>query len=241
MGLTLTVLGCCGTYASPGAACSGYLVSDGSSTVWVDAGSGTLANLQRHLPLDGVDALVLSHEHPDHWTDLEGFFNVCRFVTGKEGIPVYAPAGLKDRTYNDDESPYFDWREIKDGVSASVGGLTFTFSRTDHGPETLAMRVDGGGRALGYSADTGPAWDLGELGPGLDLALCEATFLREQEGEAQHLSAHQAGASARDAGAARLVLTHIWPTIDAERSRAEAGDAYGGPVHVAVVNETYSI
>ena len=241
MGLTLTVLGCSGTYASPGQACSGYLVSDGSTTVWVDAGSGTLANLQRHVGLDGVDALVLSHEHPDHWTDLEGFFNVCRFVTGRQGIPVYAPASIKERTYNEDESPYFEWRDIGDGSRADVGGLTFTFSRTDHGPETLAMRIDGGGRSMGYSADTGPKWSLAELGTGLDLALCEATFLREQEGEAQHLSGRQAGASAREAGAQRLVLTHIWPTTDKERSRAEAADAYGDPVEVAVTNETYKI
>ena len=41
--------------------------------VWLDAGSGTLANLQRHVGLDDVDAVVLSHEHPDHWTDLEGY------------------------------------------------------------------------------------------------------------------------------------------------------------------------
>ena len=241
MGLTLTVLGCSGTYASPGNACSGYLVSDGSMTVWVDAGSGTLANLQRHVPLDGVDALVLSHEHPDHWADLEGFFNVCRFVTGREGLPVYAPAGLKDRTYNDDETPYFEWRDIKDGSTARIGDLAFTFSRTDHGPETLAMRIDGGGRSLGYSADTGPKWSLGELGSALDLALCEATFLQAQEGAAQHLSGRQAGLSAKEAGAKRLLLTHIWPTIDKERSRAEAADAYGDPVELAAPNETYEI
>ncbi len=241
MGLTLTVLGCSGTYASPGNACSGYLVSDGSTKVWVDAGSGTLANLQRHLAFDDVDALVISHEHPDHWSDLEGFFNVTRFVTQREGLPVYAPEGLKKRTYNDDESPYFVWHDIADGASVSIGGLVFAFSRTDHGPETLAMRVDGGGRSLGYSADTGAKWSLSALGAGLDLALCEATFLHEQEGEAQHLSARQAGASAREAGAARLVLTHIWPTIDAEQSRAEAAAAYRDRVDVAVVNETYSI
>jgi len=241
LGLTLTVLGCSGTYASPDNACSGYLVSDGATNVWVDTGSGTLANLQRHAALEGVDALVLSHEHPDHWTDLEGFFNVCRFVTGREGVPVYAPAGLKERTYNDDESPYFEWRDIKDGSRAEIGGLTFTFSRTDHGPETLAMRIDGSGRSFGYSADTGPKWSLGELGPGLDLVLCEATFLQEQEGEAQHLSARQAGLSAKEAGAKRLLLTHIWPTTDKERSRAEAADAYGDPVELAVTNESYDV
>ncbi|MBV9412957.1 MAG: MBL fold metallo-hydrolase [Acidimicrobiia bacterium] len=241
MGLTLTVLGCSGTYAAPGGACSGYLVSDGSTTVWVDTGSGTLANLQRHRPLEGVDALVLSHEHPDHWTDLEGFFNVCRFVTGREGIPVYAPAGLRERTYNDDESPYFEWREIKDGSHVGIGDMSFTFSRTDHGPETLAMRIDGAGRSLGYSADTGPKWSFEQLGPELDLALSEATFLQDDEGVAQHLSGRQAGESAKRAGAARLVLTHIWPTIDKERSRAEAADAYGGPVDLAETNEIYEV
>jgi ribonuclease BN (tRNA processing enzyme) len=240
-GLTLTVLGCSGTYASPGGACSGYLVADGATTVWVDAGSGTLANLQRHVRLDGVDAVVLSHEHPDHWTDLEGFYNVCRFVTGREGIPVYAPASVKTHTYNEDESPYLVWHDVTDGSHESVGGLDFTFSRTDHGPETLAVRVDAGGRSLGYSADTGPAWSLSALGSGLDLVLCEATFLRDQEGVAQHLSARQAGESARAAGAARLLLTHIWPTVDKERSRAEATDAYGGPVQTAATNERYEV
>ncbi len=80
MGLSLTILGCSGPCAPPGGACSGYLVDDGETRLWVDAGSGTLANLQRHVAVDTVDAVFLSHEHPDHWTDLEGFFNVCRYV-----------------------------------------------------------------------------------------------------------------------------------------------------------------
>ena len=216
-------------------------VGDGATNVWVDAGSGTLANLQRHLGLAEVDAVVLSHEHPDHWTDLEGFFNVCRFVTGRKGIPVYAPAGLQKRTYEPDTSPFLVWHDLSDGDRVALGGLSFTFSRTDHGPETLAMRVDAGGRSLGYSADTGPEWSLEALGPRLDLALCEATFQRDQEGTAQHLSARQAGESARAAGAGRLLLTHVWPTVDRERSRLEGADAYGGPVDLAEPNERYEV
>ena len=241
MGLSLTVLGSSGTYAAPGNACSGYLVGDGATNVWVDAGSGTLANLQRHLGLADVDAVVLSHEHPDHWTDLEGFFNVGRFVTRREGVPVYAPARLKDLTYEKDTSPFFEWHDVADGDRVALGGLSFTFSRTDHGPETLGMRVDAGGRSLGYSADTGPGWSLEALGPGLDMALCEATFQRDQEGTAQHLSARQAGESARAAGAAGLVLTHVWPTVDRERSRGEGADAYGGRVDLAEPNERYEV
>ena len=97
------------------------------------------------------------------------------------------------------------------------------------------------GRSLGYSADTGPEWSLEALGPRLDLALCEATFQRDQEGTAQHLSARQAGESARAAGAGRLLLTHVWPTVDRERSRLEGADAYGGPVDLAEPNERYEV
>ena len=239
MALTLTVLGCSGTYAGPGGACSGYLVDDGQTHLWVDAGPGTLANLQRHVEFDAVDAVVLTHEHPDHWTDVEGFVNVLRHVARREGVPVYAPSGLRGHTYGDN-SPQLAWHTVSDGRRLRVGTLELSFSRTDHGPETLAVRIDAAGRSLGYSADTGPAWSLEALGAGLDLALCEATVPTEMEGTMQHLSAGQAGASARAAGVDRLLLTHLWPTLDPDQSRREAAEAFGAPVDVAVVGARYS-
>lgn len=240
MGLELTVLGCCGTYAKPGGACSGYLVRDDSTRVWVDAGPGTLANVQRHVSFDDIDALVLSHDHPDHWTDLEGFYNVCRFITERRGFPVYAPPGLRDKTY-EDTSEYLDWHDVGDGDSLGIGSLSFTFSRTDHGPPTVAMRIEGAGRALGYSADTGPGWSPVALGDRLDALLCEATFQAEQEGVAQHLSARQAAAKAREAGVDRLLLTHIWPTLDPARSLDEGSEAFGSEVTLAATGEAYEI
>ena len=240
MGLTLTVLGCSGSYAGPGGACSGYLLDDGSTRVWLDAGSGSLANLQQHVALDQVDAVVLSHEHPDHWSDLEGWHNVLRFVLDRRDFPVYAPAGLRRRTYQDTE-PNIAWTDVADGDRVTVGTLDFTFSRTDHGPETLGMRVDGGGRSMGYSADTGPAWSMEALGDGLDLALCEATLPAEEEGKMQHLSARQAGQQAKEAGAARAVLTHLWPTLDVDRSRDEGGAGFGSAVELAAVGARYEV
>ena len=238
MGLTLTVLGCSGSYAGSGSACSGYLVGDGRTLIWIDAGPGTLANLQRHVGFDAVDAVVLSHEHPDHWTDLEGYQIVLQHASPRQGVPVYAPAGLRDRTYQDPE-PWFAWHEVADGQQVTVGSLELLFSRTDHGPETLAVRVDGAGRSIGYSADTGPCWSLAALGPSLDLALCEATVPIEQEGEMQHLSARQAGEAARAARAGRLLLTHLWPTVDPQESRRHGEEAFGGPVEMAALHETY--
>ena len=241
MGLTVTVLGCSGSYPGPGGACSGYLLDDGATRIWLEAGSGTLANLQRHIGFDELDAIVLSHEHPDHWSDLEGWRIVWQHrLERPTGFPVYAPAGLRAHTY-EPESPALAWHDVTSGDTVTVGSMDFTFSRTDHGPETLGMRVDAGGRSLGYSADTGPGWSLEALGPGLDLALCEATMTTEEEGTLQHLSARQAGSTARAAGAGRLVLTHLWSTLDPEQSRSEAAEAFGRPVEVATVGVRYAL
>jgi ribonuclease BN (tRNA processing enzyme) len=239
VGLSVTVLGCSGSYPGRGSACSGYLVDDGTTRVWLDAGPGTLANLQHHLALDQLDAIVVSHEHPDHWTDLEGWNIVLRYLLDGSAFPVYAPAGLKERTY--DGMPSVEWHDVSDGDRVTIGTLEATFSRTDHGPETLAVRVDAGDGSLGYSADTGPGWSLEALGAGLDLAVCEATVATEEEGKMQHLSARQAGEQAKAAGVGRLVLTHLWPTLDPGRAREDGAVAFGSAVEVAAVGARYEV
>ncbi len=239
MGLTLTILGCAGSYPAAGQACSGYLVRSASTTVWLDAGSGTLANLQRHVPLDAVDAVVLSHEHPDHCADLSGFYVACKYYLRRTSVPVYAPRSVRTKAYHD--GPPLDWHIVGDGSREVIGDVTLTFSRTDHGPETVGVRVDGDSRSLGYSADSGPAWPLSALGAGLDLALCEATYLKNDEGMAGHMSVRQAGHSARRAEVGRLLLTHLQPGLDPAAAKAEAEAAFGRAVDVAVLHEVYEV
>jgi len=237
----LTVLGCDGSYPGPGGACSGYLVRAGGTCTWLDAGAGSLANLQRHVALEQLDAVVISHAHSDHWSDLEGLYVAMRYYIGRRDVPIYAPADLRGLVAGEDPDGTFDWHTVSDGESAEIGPVSWRWSRTDHPGETLAVRAETGGRAFGYSADTGPAWPLSNLGEGLDLALVEATLTPEAEGTVQHLSARQAGAAAASAGAKRLLLTHFAPSIDRERSRQQAAVTFGGTVDVAVVGQTWQI
>ena len=240
MGLTLTVLGTCGSYPGLGQACSGYLVQSGGTTVWLDAGSGTLANLQRHVEITDVDAVVITHEHPDHWGDLTGLYIACKYFLHRERVPVYAPGGVRERCYYRDLP--LDWMRISDGDRYDIGGLQLRFSRTDHPPETLAVRIDGDGRSLAYSADTGEAWSFDRLGSGIHLALCEAGFAEDDPGGRHlHLNAEQAGAMARRAGVERLLLTHLPPTADAAACRVEATQSFGAPVEIATENERYDV
>jgi ribonuclease BN (tRNA processing enzyme) len=238
-GLSVTVLGCDGSYPGPGGATSGYLLACEDTRVWMDAGTGTLANLQRHVAIEDLDAVVISHEHPDHWSDLDHFAVACRWMIGRSGVPVYAPPSLPPLTRAGAAAEVLDWHAIGPDQRISLGPLDFSFSRTDHPVPTMAIRVDGAGRSLGYSADSGPGWGLESLGPGLHLALCEATFLSDKEGSVAHLSARQAGRTARAAGVERLVITHIAPRVDREAARREAEDAFGADVTVAAVGVRY--
>jgi ribonuclease BN (tRNA processing enzyme) len=237
--LTLTVLGCDGSWPGPGGAGSGYLVSSASSRILLDAGPGTFANLQLRCDPASLDAVVITHAHTDHWTDLYGFDAHARFVLERTGIPLIGPGELKERARDLAARATFDWRIVATGDTVEMGDLRCSFSRTDHPVETLAVRIESSGRALGYSADSGPGWELAHLGTDLDLALCEATYSVEHEGTMGHLSGRQAGSQARDAGAGRLVITHRWPTVDEGVVGAEARTAFGAAVEHASIGAEF--
>jgi ribonuclease BN (tRNA processing enzyme) len=251
MGVTVTVLGCDASYPSAGGACSGYLVQSGSTSVWMDAGTGTMANLQRFVDIDALDGIVISHSHPDHWTDLLVYHHLVKYYRVRERVPVYSPRRVLELLEaSNREAPPLDWHVVDETSSVRIGGMTFTFSRTDHPVETLAVRAEGLGAAVAYSADTGPAWSLSSLGArgvggphdqGIGLALVEATLDPEHEGVVQHLSGRQAGAMAETAGARALVLTHIDPGISRHRQLDEAKAVFRGPVSVATVGARYEV
>ena len=121
--LKVTVLGCSGSYASAGGACTGFLVQSPQANVWLDAGPGTLANLQDHIRLSELTAIVLSHEHADHWLELPVVYNAIRHYVLCEPIPVYGTIGTfalaRNMCENIEES--FTCNVIKDKSSTVIG------------------------------------------------------------------------------------------------------------------------
>jgi ribonuclease BN (tRNA processing enzyme) len=67
--------------------------------------------------------------------------------------------------------------------------------------------------------------------------ISEATYQRDTAGTSIHLRAHEAGAAARAARARRLMITHLWPTLDPLASVLEASDAFGNDVTLAAAHE----
>ena len=94
-------------------------------------------------------------------------------------------------------------------------------------------------RQVAYVPDAGHA-RLIELCQA-DPALRAVVLTTEEEGRVQHLSARQAGADARAAGARQLLITHLQPGVDQERSRADATEAFGAPVAVAAIDDHHEV
>jgi len=247
--MRLTILGSSGVYPVPGNPASGFLLTVGQGRdarrLWIDAGNGTFAALQRHADFAALDALVLSHTHADHCLDVIPFYYARRFHADAPlpRLPLLCPPGSREllapivrEEGGDKLGEVFDFREIRGGGTAEVAGLTLRFAWTDHPVPTVALRAESGGHSLAYTADTGPGPELAdveELARGADLLVAEATYQEGQAGAPVHLSATQAGRLARDAGVRRLLLTHVWPELDPAVSVAEARRAAGERVEVA--------
>ena len=123
---------------------------------------------------------------------------------------------------------------IDPSSEVTIGDQRWSFALTDHPVETLAVRVDSGGRSFAFSSDTGPGWDFRSLGEGIHLAMCDASHSRDHEEEGiPHMSARQAARAAAVAGAGRLVLTHLAPGCDPDAQLAEASAVFDGEVDVA--------
>jgi ribonuclease BN (tRNA processing enzyme) len=236
MGVELTVLGCSGSYGAPaGGACSAYLVRAGDATIWMDCGNGSFANLQQHVDPADLTAVVISHGHADHCVDVYGLHVMYRYGLGRSGLPLYAPEGLEPVLSElvGSFGETFDWHSVADGDKVEVGDAQLRFSRTDHPPPTVAIEIEHEAKRLVYTADTGPKWSVEAFGAGADLVLSEATYLHDDIRVPIHLSARQAGQLARDAEARRLMITHLWPTIDPLASVEEASEAFGHEVSLA--------
>lgn len=237
--MTLTVLGSTGSWPGRGSACSGYLVRAEGAALWLDAGPGTMANLQRHLDLRDVTGVVISHGHHDHWSDLPSFEVACRWGLDRTRVPVFTTH--KAVPYLRDSEPGFAVTGVDDGDRVQLGPFSLSFHATQHYVPTVAVRVDAAGRSLGYTADTGPDWSPSVLGP-VDVLLSEATFpAAEERPDSKHLSGRQAGELAAKAKVPRLLLTHFAPPHDRNQIVAEAIEAFGGPVEAVVDNQTYDI
>lgn len=237
--MRLTVLGGCGAWPEAGQACSGFLIEQDGFRLLVDAGYATLPRLLQMLSAAELDAVYISHGHPDHCADLNPLLR-ARALGGDRlpPLPVYAPPGALDAVLALDRpgmlSGAVTVTEFRPGDQLRIGPFQAGTVLLPHWLPNAGLRLVAAGRVLAYTGDSGGAGITG-LAQGADLLLAEATYIDEVPPDDQPFlsSARAAGRHAAQAGVARLLLTHLWPGTRHGAARAAAATGYDGDIGVA--------
>jgi ribonuclease BN (tRNA processing enzyme) len=255
--MLLTVLGCSGSFPGPNVPASGYLVTDGDTRLAVDFGNGVLGALQAVADPFELDALLLSHLHPDHCADFSALTVYRRYHPKPSRdprahrLPVHAPADAPSRlaaqyapnaaelaeTDLTDVYAFHPW-----GEPVGFGGIEVRTAEVAHPCAAYGLRLTAGGRSLCYTGDSGACAALDELADGADLLLAEASWTHREDRPADlHLSGREAGELAARAGVGKLVLTHVPPWTDPQAVLAEATAVYTGPIELARPAAEYDV
>jgi ribonuclease BN (tRNA processing enzyme) len=239
--MRLTVLGACGAWPEAGRACSGYLVEQDGFRLLVDVGYATVPRLFELVGAGEVDAVFVSHGHPDHCADLNPLLRARTLFDGPpcRSLPVYSPPGALDAVLALDRpgmlADAYRLRPFAIGEELYIGPFRARTALLPHWLPDAGVRLTAGGRTLVYTGDAGAAPEVVALARDADVLLAEATFVEEvpEDSRGYLCSAAEAGRQASQAGVGRLVLTHLQPGTDRRAARAAAAHGYDGPIDVA--------
>jgi len=256
-GFRLTIVGCSGSYSGPDGPASCYLLeAEANGRTWrivLDLGSGALGALHRYADPLAIDAVLLSHLHPDHCIDMTGYHVLRRYHPSgpQPRIPVYGPEGTAARLargYDLPEDPgltgEFDFRTY--GGPLEIGPFSIMPIEVVHPVTAFGLRVGAGGSTLAYTGDTGPCPQLDDLARDADVLLSEASFLDAEAATNPpdlHLTGGDAAELARRAGARRLLLTHIPAWYDSADVLADAMKVagYDGAIALATPGAVHTV
>ncbi|WP_237706828.1 MBL fold metallo-hydrolase [Kribbella flavida] len=217
-------------------ACAGFLLEYDGFKVVLDLGYAALPQLLKHCPDGEVDAVVVTHQHPDHCVDVSALARV-RYYQARDAapIPLYCPPGVLDVLRalepRPDPATVFAVRDLAD--AGEIGPFRLETALLPHYITNLGVRLSAPGVTVAYTGDSGPSDLLAGLAAGSDLFVADATLQGEPPATEPRYVMTAAEAAAGATGAKRLLLTHFWPGSDRALSVSEARKVFAGEVIAA--------
>jgi ribonuclease BN (tRNA processing enzyme) len=235
----------------PGTASSTYLVEHDGHRICLDLGQGGFAGIAGRVEPSSLDAVIVSHLHPDHFVDLVALRHYLRYeFVPPRRVRVVAPAGLAGRLDGLLAEPGFaaaalDIEGRREGT-ATLGPFLLESVLVTHTEESYGVRVsvaaEPDGPGLVYSGDCGRAEDLAPLVRAGDTLLVEVAFGPGPVPVGDlHLDGPAVGALAAATGPSRVLLTHLQMRRDPAATLAAVRAAFDGPVALVADGDAWSI
>lgn len=222
---SLTVLGAGPAWSDrANATGAAYLVRSGTTAILLDLGQGSFPRLAGAIEPSTLDAVLISHLHPDHFIDLIPLRHYLAYqLRPSRSVRVIAPAGLADRIDALHAQPGFTAVSLAcepfGHETIRVGDVTVEARRVTHTEDSHAVRVAPAGAAnapgLVYSGDCGLADDLTPLIRPGDTLLVEVSFgAGPVPAGTLHLDAPAIARLAAGTRPGRVLLTHLQMALD---------------------------
>ncbi len=218
----------------------GYLLEEAGKHVLVDCGSGTLLQLEKiGKSFRDIDAVFITHLHPDHFSDLMPLVHALVSAPGykrEKELLVAGPEGFMNY-YEDAFVPILRKRDfiklIEVDSEAGYGPFHVDSTKTAHSANSLAYRFEAADRSVVFTGDTDHDQGLIEFSKNADLLVADASFpyLNKMKG---HLSAKECGLIAEEANVKHLLLSHIYQIDEPDDARLkECREVFGGKSEIA--------
>jgi ribonuclease BN (tRNA processing enzyme) len=238
--LKLTVLGGCGAWPEAGSACSGYLLEHAGWTLLIDPGYAVLPRLLEEMGAEEIDAVVVTHGHPDHCADVNPLLRARTLRDDPSPpLPIHALPGALDGVLALDRPGMLDdaysLHPFGSGDAFTIGPFRIETRSLPHFVPNAGLRVSADGRSITYTGDCGQTDELAELAEGADLLLAEASYPNEVPADSagRLSSAREVAATARTASVSRLALTHLLPGSSPQDATDAAREGFEGSIEVA--------
>lgn len=235
--MQLTALGSSGAYPTLFNPSSGYLVELAGFRILLDAGYATFPALLKHIVPGAIDAVIVTHGHPDHCADLNPLLRARALGGGSpDPLPLYCPPHALDAVLALDRpgmlDPFYDLREFSPGKMLHIGPFTVDTRLLPHWLPNAGIRLND---SLVYTGDTGPSPLIADLAQGADILIADASYPRRVPAGSEEFlsSALEAGQHATAAGVEKLILTHVMPGIDSGDALLAARRTFDGEVVLA--------
>jgi ribonuclease BN (tRNA processing enzyme) len=219
----VTVLGSGDAFGSGGRFHSAHLVEAPGVTFLLDCGPSVLQALKRcgRAPA-GIDFVLISHLHGDHFGGLPFLFMEYRYAQPRtRPLTLAGPPGIAagvERLFEAlyqriaaTESPFHVVYDVlaAGGGPRDIQGVRIEAFVVPHVEDLtcFAYRVTVGGKTILFSGDSGWTDDFLKLARGVDLFLCECSSF--DSSMPIHVAYTDVAARAQQLGCKRLVLTHL--------------------------------